>query len=132
MTSEAVVRSALLLIADHVADPALNALWISETLAISPEELDAAFSAHRPLSCDMSILNHRLSRLFERITAEPHTALEQQVIACGLASIEAADHHFRACFGIDLNAFHAVSLRAADDRQFRRSHPQRRSLIINE
>ena len=132
MTTQAVVRSAFVLIANHYPERDLSASWLSDRLGISPKDLEAAFRQHHSLACDLSILNYRLSRLFERITTQPQTALEQQVMTCGLGSIQAADQHFLASFGITLEAFHAVSLRAAEDRQFRRRHPNPDSLIINE
>ena len=132
MEPEAVAQSALALIANHYAEHDLNALWISSRLAISQQELNGAFAQNRRFDCDRIILNFRLCRLFEQITSQPEIPLKQQVASCGLGSIQDTDPHFRNCFGIDLRPFHDVSLRAAEDRQFRRSHPQRSSLIINE
>jgi transcriptional regulator GlxA family with amidase domain len=71
---------------NHDPERDLSASWLSDRLGISPKDLEAAFRQHRSLDCDLSILNYRLSRLFERITTQPQTALEQQVMTCGLGS----------------------------------------------
>lgn len=86
---------------------------------------------HR-LSADQRALNRQLSRLFAQITDDPATPLNRQVESCGLDSIAAIAPCFEQRFGITLQAFHAVSLRAAEDRQFRRHHPGLGCLIINE
>ena len=122
MEPEVVAQYALALIANHFTEHGLNALWICSQLAISQQELNGAFAQNRRFDCDQVILNFR----------QPEIPLEQQVSSCGLGSIQDTDLHFRNCFGIALRSFHDVSLRAAEDRRFRRSHPQRSSLIINE
>ena len=132
MEPEVVAQYALALIANHFTEHGLNALWICSQLAISQQELNGAFAQNRRFDCDQIILNFRLCRLFEQITSQPEIPLKQQVSSCGLGSIQDTDLHFRNCFGIALRSFHDVSLRAAEDRRFRRSHPQRSSLIINE
>jgi transcriptional regulator GlxA family with amidase domain len=132
MTSEAVVRSALILIANHYSQGDLSTAWISRQLGLTADALEQAFRDHRSTTCDRSILSFRLSRLFERITTHPESPLISQVRACGLASLESADQHFQASFGIALTAFHQLSLQASVDRQHRRQHPDRRDLIINE
>lgn len=132
MRSQALVRSALVLIANHYPQEDLSAGWISKQLGINPDDLNSAFLELRSHTCDLSILSYRLSRLFERITTDPETSLLTQVQGCGFASIETADDHFQTSFGIALTTFHAVSLRAAADRLHRRNHPHHRDLIINE
>lgn len=120
------------LIADHHQNQNLNSQWLSHQLHLSSISVESAFMHCRGRSCAMAIQAYRLSRLFEGITCQPSLPLTLQVANCGFHSLEISDREFAAEFGIDLVQFHQVSQRAAEDRQFRQTHPERQALIINE
>ncbi|MFM2080621.1 MAG: hypothetical protein RLZZ124_561 [Cyanobacteriota bacterium] len=122
----------MLLIADHHQEHGLSSCWISERLEQSLSSLDSAFLQCRGRNCTAAIQSYRLSRLFDQITAMPDSPLPLLVSGCGFASVEEADQHFLSEFGIALDYFHAISRKAAADRCYRRSHPGRRDLIVNE
>ena len=49
---------------------------------------------------------------------------------CGLLPVTEANRAFQQAFGIDLGSFRRTSHRAAEDRRFRRSHPEAADLVV--
>ena len=132
MTPGEVVTLAMRLIANHHQERTLSSHWLSSQLKLSPDNIERAFIQCRGRSCSISIKTYRLSRLFEAIRSEPDIPLDHQLSHCGLSTSSDVSNAFKTEFGIDLGQFLRVSQQAAEDRLFRRSHPGRHSLIINE
>ena len=127
-----IVALAMRLIANHHQEQTLNSLWLSSQLKLSPDNIERAFIQCRGRSCSTSIKTYRLSRLFEAITTQPELPLARQLTHCGFSTNADVGNAFKTEFGIDLGQFLRVSQQAAEDRLFRRSHPGRHSLIVNE
>jgi len=72
----------------------------------------------------------RLNRLYDAIARQPGDPLERLVSHCGLLPVTEANRAFQQAFGIDLGSFRRTSHRAAEDRRFRRSHPNAADLVV--
>ena len=110
------VNQAVGYFADHFSE-AIELESMAEALGVNGDWLDLCFDHCRGKTPFQSLQHLRLSRLFERIAAQPHRTLQQQVDRCGLASVMGANQSFEQLFGIGLAPFRRMCRRAAQDRQ---------------
>ena len=102
--------------ADHFSE-AIELESMAEALGVNRDWLDLCFDHCRGKTPFQSLQHLRLSRLFERIAAQPQITLQRQVDRCGLASVMVANQSFEQLFGIGLAPFRRMCRRAARDRQ---------------
>ncbi|WP_156796682.1 hypothetical protein [Cyanobium sp. PCC 7001] len=127
--SRLVVGQALRYFAEHFHQPiAMPA--VADRLGITVECLDFCFDQSRGMTPYEALQHHRLNRLFAVITSEPHQSLPQAIRACGLQRSAETVSQFEETFGITMPLFLLTCRRAAEDRAFRRHHPQRHALVI--
>ena len=110
------VNQAVGYFADHFSE-AIELESMAEALGVNGDWLDLCFDHCRGKTPFQSLQHLRLSRLFERIAAQPQITLQRQVDRCGLASVMVANHSFEQLFGIGLAPFRRMCRRAARDRQ---------------
>jgi hypothetical protein len=56
--------------------------------------------------------------------------LKRAIQACGLSSTTGVVEVFEQTFGIEMPVFLLTCRRAADDREFRREHPEQTALVL--
>jgi len=110
------VNQAVGYFADHFSE-AIELESMAEALGVNGDWLDLCFDHCRGKTPFQSLQHLRLSRLFERIAAQPQITLQRQVDRCGLASVMVANQSFEQLFGIGLAPFRRMCRRAAQDRQ---------------
>ena len=110
------VNQAVGYFADHFSE-AIELESMAEALGVNGDWLDLCFDHCRGKTPFQSLQHLRLSRLFERIAAQPQITLQRQVDRCGLASVMVANQSFEQLFGIGLAPFRRMCRRAARDRQ---------------
>lgn len=125
-----VVAAALRYFSSHCAE-GITMAAVAQELGISEECLDFCFDQSRGMTPFEALTHHRLNRLFAAIAAQPGLRLRDHLRHCGLQ--RHADTHscFEEAFGIALVPYRQICRRAAADRDFRRSHRQRRDLIVS-
>lgn len=103
---------------------------VPQALGISEECLDFSFDRVRGMTPAQALQEHRLNRLFVALTDQPRQGLGQAIQACGLSRTAGVVALFEQTFGIDMPLFLLTCRRAADDRLFRRQHPDPEALVL--
>lgn len=124
-----VVHAALLYFGLHFPDP-IPMPELAQALGTTLACLDFSFDHIRGVTPVQALLEHRLNRLFTTLTAQPRQGLSRAVRACGLGDTTGVLTLFEREFGIAMPLFLLTCRRAADDRLFRRSHPERAALVL--
>ncbi|MFQ6540240.1 MULTISPECIES: hypothetical protein [Aphanothece] len=127
--SRLLVGAALKYFARHFRRP-IEMVLVAEELGVSEACLEFCFDQSRGMTPFEALQHHRLNRLFQAITAQPQQALGAAIRDCGLRTTAETLAQFEETFGIAMPLFRQTCRRAADDRQFRRHHPRRDSLVI--
>ena len=102
---------------------------LAARLGTSEDCLDFSFDRIRGMTPAQALQEHRLNRLFASLTAKPRQGLGQAIRSCGLGETVGVLPLFEQTFGIEMPLFLLTCRRAADDRLFRREHPEATSLI---
>lgn len=113
----------------HFRDP-IAITELAEALGISEACLDFSFDQIRGMTPAQALQEHRLNRLFAALTDQPRQGLTRAIRACGLGQTAGVVPLFEQTFGIDMPLFLLTCRRAADDRLFRRTHPDPQSLVL--
>ena len=100
------------------------------SLGVSDDCLDFSFDQIRGMTPAEALQEHRLNKLFSSLTEQPRQGLNQAIQACGLARTADVVPLFEQTFGIEMPLFLLTCRRAADDRQFRRTHPEPQALVL--
>ncbi|SBO42839.1 AraC family transcriptional regulator [Cyanobium sp. NIES-981] len=127
--SRLVVGQALRYFAEHFRQP-ITMPAVADVLGITLECLDFCFDQSRGMTPYEALQHHRLNRLFAVITSEPGLSLPRAIRACGLQRSAETVSQFEETFGITMPLFLLTCRRAAEDRAFRRHHPQREALVV--
>ena len=124
-----IVANALQYFGQHFRDP-IAIPELSESLGISEDCLDFSFDQIRGMTPAQALQEHRLNRLFSALTDQPRQGLGRAIRSCGLGQTAGVVPLFEQTFGIDMPLFLLTCRRAADDRLFRRTHPDPQSLVL--
>ena len=103
---------------------------MADRLATSEECLEFSFARIRGMSPAQALQELRLNQLFTALTEQPCQALERAIFSCGLGQTAGVLTLFEQTFGIDMPLFLRTCRRAADDRLFRREHPEAAALVL--
>lgn len=103
---------------------------LAESLGTSLRCLNFSFDHIRGVTPFQALQEHRLSKLFAVLTDQPRQGLGRAIRACGLGETASVSDLFEQEFGIDMPLFLHISRRAADDRAFRRKHPEAAALVL--
>jgi len=124
-----IVAAGLRYMGQHFGQP--NALAdMAKGLGISDECLMFSFDQVRGMTPAEALLEYRLNKLFAALTDQPRQGLNRAIRACGLGETEKVVTLFEKTFGIDMPLFLLTCRRAADDRVFRRQHPEPEALVL--
>ena len=124
-----IVAAALQYFKHHFPDPISNA-ELAQALAITEECLESSFARIRGTTVSQALQDLRLNKLFTSLTDQPRQALRRAVWACGLGETAGVLPLFEQTFGIAMPLFLRTCRRAADDRLFRRDHPEAAALVL--
>lgn len=124
-----IVADALQYFRRHCHDPIAIA-ELAEVLGISEACLDFSFDQIRGMTPAQALQEHRLNKLFAALTEQPRQGLGRAIRACGLGQTAGVVSLFEQTFGIDMPLFLLTCRRAADDRLFRRAHPEPQALVL--
>ncbi|MBM5800406.1 MAG: AraC family transcriptional regulator [Cyanobacteria bacterium K_DeepCast_35m_m2_023] len=124
-----IVADALLYFSNHFSESTALATLATD-LGFSEDCLDYSFDHIRGMTPAEALQEHRLNRLFGSLTDRPRQGLSHAIRSCGLAETHGAVALFERTFGIDMPLFLLTCRRAADDRQFRRLHPEPTALVL--
>lgn len=125
----ALVRAAIAYFTHHYGEP-IQIAGLASELGVSEGCLALCFDHCHGRTPWQALQQLRLNRLYEAIARQPGDPLEGLVSHCGLLPITEANRAFQQAFGIDLGSFRRTSHRAAEDRRFRRSHPDPADLVL--
>jgi len=103
---------------------------ILKALEISEDCLDFSFDQVRGMTPAQALQDHRLNQLFAALTQQPRQGLGHAIEACGLGQTRGVVPLFEQTFGIEMPLFLLTCRRAADDRRFRRLHPEPGALVL--
>ena len=124
-----IVAEALQFFSQHFTDPiAIRDVVLA--LGISEDCLEFCFDQIRGMTPAEALQEHRLNKLFAALTNQPRQGLSRAIRACGLGQTDGVVPLFEQTFGIDMPLFLLTCRRAADDRLFRRMHPDPRALVL--
>lgn len=124
-----VVGQALQYFGLHFRDPIVITELV-QALGISEECLAFSFDQIRGMTPAQALQEHRLNQLFAALTDQPRQGLKRAIQACGLAHTAGVVPLFEHTFGIEMPLFLLTCRRAADDRRFRRLHPEPAALVL--
>lgn len=124
-----IVADALQYFGLHFSDP-IAIPQLALELRTSVECLDFSFERIRGMTPAEALQDHRLNRLFTALTDQPRQGLAQAIRACGLGQTVGVQDLFEQTFGIGMPLFLLTCRRAADDRLFRRGHPEAEALVL--
>ena len=113
----------------HFPEP-IQIAEVGPLLGIAEDCLDFSFDKVRGMTPAQALLDLRLNQLFSTLTQEPRQGLGRAVRACGLGPTPGVLALFEQTFGIAMPLFLLTCRRAADDRQFRRVHPEPEALVL--
>ena len=99
-------------------------------LGVSKDCLDLSFEQVRGISLSQALQEHRLNKLFAALTDQPRQGLGHAIEACGLSKTKGVVALFEQAFGIEMPLFMLTCRRAADDRLFRKDHPDAEALVL--
>lgn len=125
-----VVAAALGYFANHCSE-GIAMGDVARALGISEDCLDLCFDQSRGMTPFEALTHHRLNRLFSAIADDPDVRLREHLRHCGLQQGAGTLASFEDAFGIALLPYRQICRRAAADRDFRRSHPHRRDLVLS-
>jgi AraC-like DNA-binding protein len=114
----------------HHAQDLIDLGDLPSQLGISKQCLEVSFEQVRGMSLAQDLQEHRLNRLFAALTDHPRQGLGHAIKACGLSRTQGVVALFEQAFGIEMPSFLLTCRRAADDRCFRRNHPEPESLVL--
>ena len=103
---------------------------MAEALGISEATLLGSFDQVRGMTPAQALLEHRLNKLFNALTEQPKQGLGAAIRACGLGETRHVVALFEQTFGIEMPLFLLTCRRAAEDRLFRRQHPEASALVL--
>ena len=118
----AVVSRAIDYFARWYASP-IDIPAMAGSLGVSLETLEGSFERFRGRTTHEALIQFRLNRLCDAISANPGGLLTAQAEACGFPSVHQANRAFLANYCQDLVQFRNQCLRAAD---WRAEHPSNR------
>jgi AraC-like DNA-binding protein len=113
----------------HFQEP-IEITAIPQALGVSEDCLNFSFEQVRGMTPAQALLEQRLNKLFAALTDQPRQGLRRAIEACGLDSTAGVVALFEQTFGIDMPLFLLTCRRAADDRLFRRDHPEPEALVL--
>ncbi|MFZ9148013.1 hypothetical protein [Vulcanococcus sp.] len=113
----------------HLQDP-IDMSAVLQALGISQDCLNLSFGHVRGMTPAQALLEQRLNKLFAVLTDHPRQGLKRALRGCGLESTADVVALFEQTFGIEMPVFLQTCRRAADDRLFRRAHPEPSSLVL--
>jgi transcriptional regulator GlxA family with amidase domain len=125
----ALVREAINYFSLHYGEP-IQIARLASHLGVSEGCLALCFDHCHGRTPWQALQQLRLNRLYDAIVQQPGDPLERLVGHCGLLPVTEANRAFQQAFGIDLGSFRRTSHRAAEDRRFRRSHPDPADLVL--
>ncbi len=123
------VSGALAYFGLHFRDP-IQLGDLAKALDTSLDCLDVSFDRIRGMTTAQALQDHRLNQLFLSLTDQPRQGLGSAIRACGLGQTAGVPTLFEQTFGIPMPLFLLTCRRAADDRLFRRQHPEVEALVI--
>lgn len=126
-----VVAQCLQYFALHFRDP-IAIEQLGATLGIHQDCLDGSFDQVRGMTPAQALQDHRLNQLFSALTDQPRQGLGHAIQACGLGQTTGVVALFEQTFGIEMPLFLLTSRRAADDRLFRKQHPEPEALVLDD
>lgn len=129
VTPMQLVRQALAYFEQHAGER-ISIASIAAALEVREPDLEASFDQVRGMTPAQALLEHRLNRLFQLLTEQPRLGLKRAVQACGLAETPDVVPLFEQTFGIEMMLFLLTCRRAAEDRLFRRLHPEAEALVL--
>lgn len=124
-----IVSEALQYFGRHFQDP-IPITELASRLGISEDCLSVSFDRIRGMTPAQALQEHRLNRLFTALSDQPRQGLGLAIRSCGLGQTAGVVALFEQTFGIDMPLFLLTCRRAADDRQFRRQHPEAEALVL--
>lgn len=124
-----IVSDALRYFGLHFSEP-IPIPELAGRLGISEACLTVSFDRIRGMTPAQALQQHRLNRLFAALSDQPRQGLSLAIRNCGLAQTSGVVSLFEQTFGIDMPLFLLTCRRAADDRQFRRQHPEPAALVL--
>jgi len=124
-----IVSDALRYFGVHFREP-IPIRELALALGISEQCLTESFDRIRGMTPAEALQEHRLNRLFTALSDQPRQGLGPAIQACGLGQTAGVVALFEQTFGIDMPLFLLTCRRAADDRQFRRQHPEAEALVL--
>jgi len=124
-----IVAAALQYFGLHFPDP-IAIPQLALELHTSMDCLDFSFERIRGMTPAQALQDHRLNRLFTSLTEQPRQGLAEAIRACGLGQTVGVQDLFEHTFGIAMPLFLLTCRRAADDRLFRRDHPEAAALVL--
>jgi transcriptional regulator GlxA family with amidase domain len=124
-----IVAQALHYFGQHFGDP-IAITELAQLLGISEDCLDFSFDQVRGMTPAQALQEHRLNKLFTVLTDQPRQGLGRAIRSCGLGQTSGVVALFEQTFGIDMPLFLLTCRRAADDRLFRRLHPEPQALVL--
>jgi len=113
----------------HLHEP-IEITAVPQALGISEDCLNVSFEQVRGMTPAQALLEQRLNTLFAALTNQPRQGLRRAIEACGLDRTAGVVTLFEQTFGIDMPLFLLTCRRAADDRLFRRDHPEPEALVL--
>lgn len=124
-----IVMDALHYFGEHFRQPILIT-ELADVLAVTVDCLDDSFDRVRGMTPAAALQELRLNQLFATLSQEPRQGLRHAVCDCGLGQTSGVLTLFERTFGIDMHLFLFTCRRAADDRLFRREHPEAEALVL--
>lgn len=103
---------------------------LARVLGTNVRELDLSFERIRGVTAIRALQEHRLNKLFATLTDQPRQGLGRAIRDCGLGQTAGVIALFEREFGIAMPLFLLTCRRAADDRLFRRRHPEAEALVL--
>lgn len=113
----------------HLQEP-IEITAVPQALGVTEDCLNVSFDQVRGMTPAEALREQRLSRLFAALTDQPRQGLRAAIQACGLDGTAGVVALFEQAFGIDMSLFLLTCRRAADDRLFRRDHPEPEALVL--
>lgn len=124
-----IVADALRYFGLHFQDP-ITITELALALGSSEDCLTFSFDRIRGMTPAEALQEHRLNKLFSTLTDQPRQGLGRAIQACGLGQTRGVLPLFEQTFGIGMPLFLLTCRRAADDRLFRREHPEAEALVL--
>lgn len=129
VTPMELVGGAMRYFAQHFKESVVIA-QVAEALGTCETRLDACFDQIRGMTPALALREHRLNQLFQALSDQPRQGLGRAIQACGLGQTQGVVALFEQEFGIDMPLFLLTCRRAADDRLFRKLHPEAAALVL--